>query len=456
MNKNIEGNLTKIHLIGIGGVSMSAIAELLINEGCTISGSDKESSAATERLKALGAEIFIGQRAENITEQQLVVYSAAIHEDNPERVRAKELGIPQIERAEMLGRIMKGYNSPICISGTHGKTTTTGMIAKIFLDGGCDPTVTVGGNLDAIGGNLRIGGNEYFIAEACEYHSSFLSFFPKVSVILNIEADHLDYFRDIKQIIETFRGLVELTPENGCVIANTDDANVLKAIKGAECKVISFGLNSAADYTAAELSHDDNDFYSYTLVTGGKSRGRITLGVPGKYNVYNSLAAVAVADVFALDTKKIAASLGDYSGAHRRFERKGELNGAVIVDDYAHHPTEIDATLSAAEEMGYEKIYVVFQPHTYSRTYTLYDEFVRVFSRKSIQLILADIFAAREADTGLVSSSQLAADIDGALYFPSFDEIEEYLRSKAKADTLIITMGAGDIYKIGENLLKKQ
>lgn len=455
MNDNIDNALTKIHLIGIGGVSMSGIAELLMKDGFTVSGSDRQQSELTDRLKKLGAEIHIGHKAENITDQQLVVYSAAIHEDNPERVRAKELGIPQIERAEMLGRIMKDYSSPICISGTHGKTTTTGMIAQTFLECGCDPTVTVGGSLDAIGGNLRIGGKEYFIAEACEYHSSFLSFFPKVSVILNVEADHLDYFRDINHIIETFHALAELTPGDGCIIANTDDANVLKAIEGINCRILSFGIESDAEYTAADIAHEGNDFYSYTLIVKGESRGRITLSVPGKYNIYNSLASCAVADVFGLDAASVSRALNHYCGAHRRFERKGELNGAVIVDDYAHHPTEINATISAALEMDYKKIYLVFQPHTYSRTYTLYNDFVQVLSRKGIQVILTDIFAARETDTGLVSSKQLADDIDGAIYLSSFSEIENYLRNAAAPGTLIITMGAGDVYKIGENLLKK-
>ncbi|MGN1097786.1 MAG: UDP-N-acetylmuramate--L-alanine ligase, partial [Clostridia bacterium] len=394
-------------------------------------------------------------RAENITDQDLIVYTAAIKEDNPERVRAKELGIPQIERAGMLGLLMKNYASPICISGTHGKTTTTGLVAQTFLECGCDPTVSVGGNLDAIGGNIRIGGKEYFIAEACEYHSSFLSFFPKVSVILNIEADHLDYFRDLDHIIETFHKLTELTPADGCVIANVDDKNVLKALEGTDCRIVTFGIESDADFTAKNILHDGNDFYSYDLYKDGEKLFTVKLSVPGRHNIYNSLAAAAVAEEFGLDREKTAAAFSRYGGTHRRFERKGKLNGAVIVDDYAHHPTEINATLTAASEMAYKNVYVVFQPHTYSRTYTLYNDFVKVLSRKEIKLILADIYAARETDTGLVSSKGLAADIEGAIYLPSFGEIEDYLRKNAGSGDLIITMGAGDVYKIGENLLKK-
>lgn len=453
MNDYISDKTTKIHLIGVGGVSMSGIAELLLKDGFAVSGSDRQASGLTNRLEKLGLKFFLGQSADNITDQDLVVYTAAVHEDNPERVRAKELGIPQIERAVMLGRIMKDYEIPICISGTHGKTTTTGMIAQILTECGCDPTVTIGGNLDAIGGNMRIGGKKYFVAESCEYHSSFLSFFPNISVILNIEEDHLDYFRDINHIIETFRGLVELTPDSGCVIANTDEDNVLKAVDGADRTVISYG--SGADYSAADVTHDGDDRHSYTLVVRGEEKCRVTLNVPGIYNVSNSLAAFAVADRIGLDLLAAAEALSHYTGTHRRFERKGEYNGAVIVDDYAHHPTEINATLTAASEMDYDKIYLVFQPHTYSRTYTLYNEFKQVLSRDKIQVILADIYAAREADTGIVSSAQLAGDIDGALYLPSFEAIEDFLRSVAAPGALIITMGAGDVYKIGENLLKK-
>ena len=456
MNANLIDKHAKIHLIGIGGVSMSGIAELLIRGGYTVTGSDWNASALTDRLVRDGAEIFIGpQRAENITDQDLVVYTAAVHEDNPERVRANELGIPQVERAVMLGWIMKDYETPICISGTHGKTTTTGMVTQILMDCGCDPTVSIGGTLDAIGGNLRVGGKKYFVAEACEYHSSFLSFFPNISVILNIEADHLDYFRDLDHIIETFHGLAELTANNGVVIFNHDDPNVIKAMAGYNGQDTAFGMGGENDFYPADIIHDGNDCYSYTLMLRGEKSVRVKLSVPGKYNVYNSLAAMSVAHTLGLDMEKAADALSHYTGTHRRFEKKGELNGAVIVDDYAHHPTEIKATLTAALEMDYNNIYVVFQPHTYSRTHDLYNDFVQVLSTKGIKPILADIYAAREKDTGLVSSKQLAADIAGAVYLPSFGEIEDYIEKTTRPGDLVITMGAGDVYKIGENLLKK-
>ena len=456
MSVNIISKYAKIHFIGIGGVSMSGIAEMLIRDGHTVTGSDWKTSELTERLKNDGAEIFIGpQRAENITDQDLVVYTAAVHDDNPERVRAKELGIPQVERAVILGWIMKDYEIPICISGTHGKTTTTGMVAQILMDCGCDPTVSIGGTLDTIGGNIRIGGKKYFVAEACEYHSSFLSFFPAISVILNIEADHLDYFRDLDNIIETFHGLTDITADGGAVIFNHDNPNVLKAMTGYSGRNVAFGMGECDDFHPTDITHDGNDLYTYTLISGQDAPIRVKLSVPGKYNVYNSMAALAVAYLLGLDMEKAAEALSHYTGTHRRFEKKGELNGAVIVDDYAHHPTEINATLSAALEMDYKNIYVVFQPHTYSRTHNLYDDFVKVLSTKGIKPVLADIYAAREIDTGLVSSKQLAADIPGAVYLPSFGEIEEYLEKIALPGDLIITMGAGDVYKIGENLLKK-
>lgn len=457
MDINIINKQAKIHLIGIGGVSMSGIAEMLMDLGCRVTGSDWNASDLTDKLEKDGAEIFIGpQRAENITDQDLVVYTAAVKADNPEMVRAAELGIPVVERPEMLGLLMKRYGSPICVSGTHGKTTTTGLISNILVELGCDPTVTIGGNLDSIGGNVRIGGREYFVAEACEYCRSFLHFFPKIAVILNIEEDHLDYYKDIGDIRSAFRDFAALTPNGGCVIANADSENVRITLEGLDRNIISFGVEHGADYSAKNITHDGLDLYSYDLYKKGVYICRVELSVPGKHNVHNSLAAVAVIDFLGLDLAKATALFSHYIGAHRRFERKGEVNGAVIVDDYAHHPTEIGATLSAAEEMDFKNIYVVFQPHTYTRTKALYDDFRRVLSDRRIKLILTDIYAAREKDTGLVSSAELAADIPGAVYLPSFEAVGAYLEKTVGEGDLLITMGAGDVYKIGENLLKKQ
>ena len=457
MNINSIDKHSKIHLIGIGGVSMSGIAELLMDLGCRVTGSDWNASVMTDRLERDGAEIFIGpQRAENVTDQDLVVYTAAVKADNPERVRARELGIPEVERPEMLGLLMKRYSTPICVSGTHGKTTTTGLIAQTLVELGGDPTVTIGGELDSIGGNIRIGGREYFVAESCEYCRSFLGFYPKAAVILNIEEDHLDYYKDIADIRSAFRDFAALVPDGGCVIANADSENVRLALRGLDRNIITFGTESNADCRAENVVHDGSDLYSYDLYRRGELICRVELGIPGIHNIHNSLAAAAVLDRFGFDLTKAARCFGHYTGTHRRFERKGELTGAVIVDDYAHHPTEINATLTTALEMDYKNIYVVFQPHTYTRTKTLYGDFVKVFTGRGIKLILADIYAAREKDTGLVSSAELAADIPGALYLPSFEAIEDHIAKNAGPGDLVITMGAGDVYKIGENLLKKQ
>jgi UDP-N-acetylmuramate--alanine ligase len=445
----------KIHFIGIGGISMSALAQILLDDGCTVSGSDMRASHITDQLEKHGAKITIGHNSENITDQDLVVYTAAVKEDNPEFIAAEEKGIKLIDRAELLGTIMKRYDTPIAVSGTHGKTSTTGMISQIFLDADCDPTVTIGGELDAIGGNLRVGKKDVFIAEACEYHRSFLKFFPKITLILNVEADHLDFFKDIDDIIATFRSLALLTPDDGFVIANADDKNVSKALSGVDKKIVTFGVKNDCDYKAYDIYHDESDRCVFKIMKHGSFVSEVSLSVPGVHNVYNALAAFAAADVYGIDQKTATDAISKFTGAHRRFERKGSFNGALIVDDYAHHPSEINATLSAAREMKYKKIWCVFQPHTYTRTKTLFNDFVKVLSESGTNVIITDIYAAREKDTGLVSAKELADNIPNAVYCKSFEDVENYLSENASSGDMIITMGAGDVYKIGENLLKK-
>ena len=442
-----------IHLIGIGGVSMSGIAQMLLNEGCIISGSDRSNSAITDKLENLGIKVFIGHDSKNITNCDLVVYSAAISETNPERVRAKELGIPQIDRAEMLGIIMKDYDCPICISGTHGKTTTSGMLTHIFMECGKNPTVTVGGELDIIHGNAHIGGKEFFIAEACEYHQSFLRFFPKISVITNIEADHLDYFKDLDHIIDTFRSLALLTPKDGALIINGEDENIKKAVAGVDRNIITFGIHGNFDYTIDNMSHNGYNQYTFSVCKKGTAVGEIRLSVPGTHNVYDALAAFATADYLGLDCDNVCDSLYRFGGTHRRFETRGIMGGIVIVDDYAHHPTEIAATLSAARDMKYENIWCLFQPHTYTRTYNFFDDFVKVLSESNANIIITDIYAAREADTGLVSAQQLANAIPNAVYKKTFTDATEFIKAHAKRGDIVITMGAGDVYKVGDMLL---
>ncbi len=433
---------------------MSGIAQMLLKDGCTISGSDRASSPLTDKLCELGAKIYVGHSADNITNDiDLVVYSAAIGEDNPERVRAKELGIKEIDRAEMLGIIMKGYDCPIAISGTHGKTTTTGMLSHVFVECGKNPTITVGGELDIIHGNVHIGDKNYFIVEACEYHQSFLRFFPKISIITNIEADHLDYFRDLDHIIETFRDLALLTPEDGALIVNGEDENIKKAIEGIDRKIITFGRSTDFDYSIGDLTHNGYNHYTFTVFKKGNPLGEIRLSVPGIHNVYDALAAFAAADYIGIDPDDICDSLHHFGGTHRRFETRGVMGGIVVVDDYSHHPTEIKATLSTVRDMKYNNIWCVFQPHTYTRTKTLFDDFVKVLTESGVNIIITDIYAAREKDTGIVSAQQLANAIPNAVYRKTFNDVAGFIKAQAKKGDIVITMGAGDVFKIGDMLL---
>ncbi|MBQ8002629.1 MAG: UDP-N-acetylmuramate--L-alanine ligase [Clostridia bacterium] len=444
----------KIHFIGIGGISMSALARILMDDGCIVTGSDMKESHITKQLEEYGAQITIGQSDANITDQDLVVYTAAVKEDNPEFMAAVEKGIEIIDRAELLGAIMKRYDNPIAVSGTHGKTSTTGMISQIFLEADMDPTVTIGGELDVIGGNLRVGKKEIFIAEACEYHRSFLKFSPKTTVILNIEEDHLDFFTGLDDIIDTFNRFAHITPDDGVIVANADDKNVLKALEGVNKRIVTVGIENSCNYKACDIKHDALEKYTFKVFKNGSFYTDVALAVPGTHNVYNALCAFAVADLAGIDKSVICSALGKFIGAHRRFERKGYFNNALIVDDYAHHPSEINATLTAAKNMGFKNVYCVFQPHTYTRTKMLFDDFVKVFKESDVNVIITDIFAAREKDTGLVSSQDLAQAIESASYIKSFDEVEEYLRDNLSENDLVITMGAGDVYKIGENILK--
>lgn len=454
MDNNLLKQGAKIHFIGIGGISMSALARILLDDGCIVSGSDMNESHITRQLEAYGAKIFIGHNAENITNQDLVVHTAAVKSDNPEYIRAKELGIEIIDRAELLGCIMKRYTSPIAVSGTHGKTSTTGMLSQIFLEADTDPTITIGGELDIIGGNLRVGKKDVFIAEACEYHRSFLKFFPKITVISNIEADHLDFFKDLDDIIDTFHSLALLTPDDGAIVANIDDKNVNKALEGVNKKIVTFAVNSDADYKACDITYDSSDKCIFKILKNNEFYTELSLSVPGIHSVYNALAAFAVADIWGVDKAVSSHALSEFTGAHRRFERKGMYNKTLIVDDYAHHPSEIKVTLDAASKMGYKKIWCVFQPHTYTRTKTLFDDFVKVFSESNANVIITDIFAAREKDTGLVSAKQLSDEIENSVYMHTFEDVEEFLKKNVSDNEIIITMGAGNVYKIGENLLK--
>ena len=449
-----------VHFIGIGGISMSGLAEILLERGFTVSGSDSHRSELTDKLESHGAQVFYGQKAENIIEGiDVVVYTAAIHPDNPEYMEAEAKGLPMLSRAEFLGQIMRNYQESIAIAGTHGKTTTTSMVSEILMDAKKDPTITVGGMLDIIGGNIRVGGPELFVLEACEYTNSFLSFFPTIEVILNIEADHLDFFKDLDDIRNSFHEFAKLLPEDGTLIINSDIENYEEICEGLSCKVITVGSDpKKSHYSAANVTFGHTACATYDLLVDGEKTDTITLGVPGMHNVYNSLAAIAAAHEVGVEDEDIKTGLLSYAGTHRRFEKKGELNGVTIIDDYAHHPQEIEATLSTAKNYPHREIWCVFQPHTYSRTKSLFDEFAEALSMAD-HVVLADIYAARETDDLGISSKMLAEKIASlgtdAYFFPSFGEIEKFILEKCINGDLLITMGAGDIVKVGENLLSR-
>jgi UDP-N-acetylmuramate--alanine ligase len=446
-----------IHFIGIGGISMSGLAEILIEEGFTVTGSDVNDSDLTRHLEAKGAKVAYGQRAENITDKiDVVVYTAAVHPDNPEFISATEMGLHILTRAELLGQMMKNYENAIAVSGTHGKTTTTSMITEILLCADTDPTISVGGILNSIGGNIRVGGPDLFVTEACEYTNSFLSFYPTTEVILNIEADHLDFFKDLKEIRHSFRLFAKKLPENGLLVINKDIDHMEDIIEGLPCKVITFGKNQESRYQANDIRYDELARASYELAVDGELIDTVTLGVSGEHNVYNSLAAAAVCFELGISLEMIQKGLKRFTGTNRRFEKKGEVSGVTIIDDYAHHPQEIRATLETAKHYPHKKLWVVFQPHTYTRTKAFLDEFAESLSLAD-EVILADIYAARETDNLGISSKDIVERIEKkgvkAHYIPSFEAIETFILENCIHGDLLITMGAGDIVEVGENLL---
>lgn len=447
-----------IHFIGIGGISMSGLAEILLDAGYRISGSDIRPSNITRKLEALGAEIHARHSGENISGQDLVVYTAAVKSDNPELIRARALGMPVIDRATLLGLIMKRYPYSVAVSGTHGKTTTTSMAASIMLEAGLDPTIHIGGELESIGGNTKVGGSRYFIAEACEYVESFLKFYPYVGVILNIELDHVDYFRDIEHLKEAFLKFAMLIPKDGYLVAYAEDPNVASLLDKVNCKRVTFGLKpEAAMWSAGDVRFDDMGRASFDLLLNREKAARISLNIPGLHNVKNALAAAAACQALGCGFAQIRDGLAKFNGAKRRFELKGVVNGINVIDDYAHHPSEIKATLKAARGCSYGRIWCVFQPHTYTRTKSLLNEFSSAF-HDADNVIVADIYAAREADRGEIHSSTLADRINSvsknALYLSGFENIAKYLEQNVKPGDLVLTMGAGDIYKAGEMFLK--
>ena len=461
-NTQLDFN-TPIHVFfsGIGGISMSGLARILKSRGFTVSGSDRSASAITDGLSADGIRVFIGQKKENITPDiDLVVFTAAIKPDNPEYIAVMENGIPHMNRSVLLGQIMRGYKDPVAISGTHGKTTTTSMISEILMEAGTDPTLSIGGILDSIGGNVRIGRSRFFAAEACEYTNSFLDMFPGIGIILDIDMDHPDFFKDLADIRRSFRKFAERIPEDGALIINTQIPDYHEICEGLACDVILYGPDEEAGYWPEEIEYDDYARPSYTLCSrsadGTILRQKICVGVPGEHNVYNSMAAVAAADRLGISREHTAAAIAGYSGTQRRFQVLGTRNGFTVVDDYAHHPTEIEATLRTAANYPHRELYCVFQSHTYSRTKSLLDEFAQALTLAD-HVLLAPIYPARETDNLGISAHTLADKIEAlghpCLCFENFDEIENYLLKNCQSGDLVITMGAGNINEVGEKLV---
>lgn len=446
----------KIHFIGIGGISMSAIALILLKNGFTITGSDVSESDNVKALEKKGIKVYIGHKKENITKDlDMVVYSKAIHDDNAEIIAAKELGIKLVSRSSILGEIMANYNRRICVAGTHGKTTTTSIISKVMLDKGLEPTINVGGIVDEIGGNYYIGGEDLFIAEACEYTNSFLDFCPSVAVVTNIEEDHLDFFKDLADIRKSFKKFIELLPEDGLLVINNRIENIEELVKDAKIRVVTYGDSDSANYYYDNVSYDEKHYQSFDVYRDKKFVGRMRQRLIGKHNALNFLAGLAVLTDFGISFEDVKKSLEDFKGARRRLEVKRTVNGVTYIDDYAHHPTEIEASLNALKELKYNNLYLIFQPHTYTRTKALFDEFVRVLGSTAIT-ILAKIYPAREKDLGIVSSSDITESIkkdknnlnNFCEYFETFEEIYEYVSKNAKPGDIVVTMGAGDVYKI--------
>jgi UDP-N-acetylmuramate--alanine ligase len=455
----------RVHFIGIGGISMSGLAELLHTMGFRVSGSDAKKSKITEHLATLGITILYGQRSSNITpDMDLVVFTSAVKEDNPEYQAVLQAGIPLMDRAELVGQVMKQYADSIAISGTHGKTTTTSMISLILLEAGLDPTISVGGILDNIQGNIRIGKSSHFITEACEYTNSFLKFNPTRSIILNVEAEHLDFFKDLEDVRHSFRLFAERLPEGGLLIINDDIENTSYFTNNLPCDFVTYSINhtkstvagAKSHYSATNITFDNSGHGHYDLTQNGKFISHIDLNVIGIHNISNSLPAIALALSLNISIDVIKKGLSSFQGTERRFQYKGEIGGVTIIDDYAHHPTEVIATLSAARNYPHETIWCVFQPHTYTRMKAFLKEFAKALTLAD-KIVLADIYAAREVNPGDISSEDLQRELfklgKEAYYFESFDEIENFLLENCNNGDLLITMGAGDVVTIGEALL---
>jgi len=448
----------KIHMVGIGGVSMSGIAEILNSWGFTITGSNNVENENTKKLEEAGIKVFIGHHAENVVGSDVVVHTAAIKEDNIELKVAKNLGIPTIERAEFLGEITRCFTDTITIAGTHGKSTTTSMVSLCFLEADKDPSIQVGADLSQIDGNYKVGNSEHFIIESCEYVESFLKFSPKSEIILNIDNDHLDYFKTFENVKNAFIKYVKLLPDDGILVVNGDDKNCLDLPEYTNAKTLTYGItNKNVDFFAVNIVFDNDGFPEFDVYSHDKFYERIKLHVPGMHNVLNALGCIALCNEYGLSKEEIKNGLSKFTGVGRRFEFKGKVNNASVYDDYGHHPTEIVATAKALMNKKYNESWVVFQPHTYSRTKLLLDDFAKALLNFD-NIIVLDIYAARETNTYNISSQDLADKIKSlgkdALYIKDFDECVSYLKSHVKENDIVITQGAGTVTEIGGKLVE--
>lgn len=453
-------NYKNIHFIGIGGISMSSLAEILLSYGKHISGSDSSSSEVTNHLQEIGININIGQRAENINDSiDLVVYTAAVAPDNEELIAANNSRATVIDRAELVGIMMLEYKHPISVAGTHGKTTTSSLLTEVFLAAKANPTVSIGGILPSIGGNFRVGSNDYFLLETCEYCDSFLKFNPHSAIILNIDEDHIDYFKTLDNIYQSFNKFALRLPKDGFLVINNDIEDIHKVVNGINCQYITYGKDNSANWYPTNITYNKRGCASYTLNNDGKEIADISLSIPGEHNIYNSISVFITAYKYGLNIEDIKKGMLNYKGTNRRFQYKGEFNNVTVIDDYAHHPTEIKATINSARANKVDNLWLVFQPHTYTRTFALLDEFADCL-KEADKIIILDIFSAREKDTGLVNSSQLVdkiAKLGGNVeYCKTFEIAENYILNNCNPHSMLITMGAGDVYKLGESLVKSE
>ena len=445
-------NKRHIHFIGIGGSGMFPLAQILHAKGYYLTGSDNNETDTLQMVREMGIPVTLGQKAENIEGADLIVHTAAIMPDNPELIAARESGVPTIERSVLLGEITAHYSDAVCISGTHGKTTTTSMTTQILLDAGIDPTCVIGGKLPAIHGSGRVGKSPVMVCEACEFVDTFLKLYPDIAVILNIDADHLDYFKTMENLIASFRKFAEKATK--VLIVNGDDLNTQKAVSGLDKRILTFGYAPTNDYYPKNIVHVDGVTLSFDLCRKEEILTRITLHIPGDHNILNAIAACVASHEAGATWEQCAAGLNAFHGAQRRFEVLGKIGGITVADDYGHHPTEIEATLKAAKALPFKRVWAVHQPFTYSRTATLLDDFARVLSHADF-VVLSEIMGSREKNTYNIYAKDLAAKIHGCVWFPDFPEIADYVVKNARPGDLILTLGCGDINKCAHLIVEK-